>query len=455
MKKDKQIKIFGFHPLMFLFFVAVCALHLFAVKEWGIKKLYHPLLTPLFIIFVLGYGLNFIGDSVPYLNKIGLGFLLCIFVPSYLVYKGWIPQDLADKCNENFFSTKTPNNHLGSDFANFFITCVIAGSILSVDRNLLKRSLSKFLPLTLIVCLLAILSVGFVGFLFNYQKPEGFSTQGSFLDSIFYVAVPLTNGGTNLGINGFANGIYKDAFPQLDQKTIRTAIIVPLIMARCLSILFAGLMYVIFDKTKFSGKGKLEYKNNKLTPKPTEKKTPLEYKNIGMGLTMIFVLFSLSSLLNKLLWGYLESLVYFILFLILIRVFNLLSQENQSHISQAGQVISKNFTTPILAGLGMTVKWQQLMGGIKQIPVLTMVLTVLLVVVLVSFVLAKAFGFYPFETSITAGLGALSVGGTGHLGIMSISKRDNLLPFIMIATRIIGPIIYTLAYFLFKFFYMS
>ncbi|GAK74302.1 2-hydroxycarboxylate transporter family protein, partial ['Chrysanthemum coronarium' phytoplasma] len=136
MKKDKQIKIFRFHPLMFLFFVAVCALHLFAVKEWGIKKLYHPLLTPLFIIFVLGYGLNFIGDSVLYLNKIGLGFLLCIFVPSYLVYKGWIPQDLADKCNENFFSTKTPNNHLGSDFANFFITCVIAGSILSVDRNL-------------------------------------------------------------------------------------------------------------------------------------------------------------------------------------------------------------------------------------------------------------------------------------------------------------------------------
>lgn len=174
-----------------------------------------------------------------------------------------------------------------------------------------------------------------------------------------------------------------------------------------------------------------------------------------MGLTMIFVLFSLSGLLNKLLWGYLESLVYFILFLILIRVFNLLSQENQSHISQAGQVISKNFTTPILAGLGMTVKWQQLMGGIKQIPVLTMVLTVLLVVVLVSFVLAKAFGFYSFETSLTAGLGALSVGGTGHLGIMSISKRDNLLPFIMIATRIIGPIIYTLAYFLFKFFYMS
>ncbi|MGL9687281.1 MAG: 2-hydroxycarboxylate transporter family protein [Candidatus Phytoplasma sp. TWB_XP] len=455
MKKDKQIKIFGFHPLMFLFFAAVCALHLFAVKEWGIKKLYHPLLTPLFIIFVLGYGLNFIGDSVPYLNKIGLGFLLCIFVPSYLVYKGWIPQDLADKCNKNFFSAKTPNNHLGSDFANFFITCVIAGSILSVDRNLLKRSLSKFLPLTLIVCLVAILSVGFVGFLFNYQKPEGFSTKGSFLDSIFYVAVPLTNGGTNLGINGFANGIYKDAFPQLDQETVRTAIVVPLIMARCLSILFAGLMYVIFDKTKFSGKGKLEYKNNKLTPKPTEKKTPLEYKNIGMGLTMIFVLFSLSGLLNKLLWGYLESLVYFILFLILIRVFNLLSQENQSHISQAGQVISKNFTTPILAGLGMTVKWQQLMGGIKQIPVLTMVLTALLVVVLVSFVLAKAFGFYPFETSLTAGLGALSVGGTGHLGIMSISKRDNLLPFIMIATRIIGPIIYTLAYFLFKFFYMS
>ncbi len=81
MKKNnkKKIEIFGFHPLLFLSFVVIMILNIVYMSKFPEnKKLWHPLLTPLFITMVLGISLNYIGSKTPFLNKLGFGFLLSI-----------------------------------------------------------------------------------------------------------------------------------------------------------------------------------------------------------------------------------------------------------------------------------------------------------------------------------------------------------------------------------------
>ncbi|QTX03165.1 malate/citrate symporter [Candidatus Phytoplasma luffae] len=463
-KIKKDYYIFGIHPLLFLGLLLIGSAHIVLINyhPGDIKKLWHPILTPLFLMMILGFGLNFIGQSVPYLNKLGLGFLLCILVPSYLVHRGIINKTVADNFKKSFFAKPDTNDTslgLGVNFSQFFITLVIAGSILSVDRNLLRRSLSRFIPLTLITVTSAILLTGTIGWALGYKchKSLQYKSKGSFLDSIFFVCFPLTNGGTNLGINGWAYGKMGTIFQKIPSDTIRSIIIAPLVFARSLSIFLAGILFVIFNKTKFSGKGLLE-KNQIKNSQLSKNKIQLNYKNIGIGMILIMGLYSVGEMIN---FGMtkinknlkLDAMVYVILFLVLIKIFNLISDENQNYMSQTGKYISTNFTIPVLAGLGLTTKFSVLKEVAMDYKVVIMVLTSLLSTVIITFLLAKYFKFNAFEASLTAGISSHSIGGTGNIGVMEITKRSDLLPFAMISTRVVGPIIYTVSSILIGFVY--
>lgn len=453
----KNIKIFGLNLFIFLGIICIAGSNILLIKSNpnDINKLWHPLLTPLLIMMSLGISLNFIGEKIPFFNKFGLGFLLCILVPSLLVYKGIINKDISSKFNEYFFNKPKTSGEVGIQFSQFFITIVIAGSILSVDQNLLKRSMLRFIPLTLIAVLGSLIVTGVLGWLLKVPCPSAFAhkSQGSFWDSIFFIFAPLTNGGTNLGINGFANNVYLKAFkPELNNDDIRSIIIAPLILVRVLSIFFAGLLYVLFDKTKYSGNGNLE--NKKISVKKPINK-PLEYRNLGSGLLIIFALYSLGIMVNFMLFSKMDAMVYVIIFLILIKIFHLIPQIYQDYVSQAGKFMSTNFTAPILAGLGLTIKFEVLKECILKWHIFLLVSVSLLVVIGLTFTLAKSFGFYPLEASLTSGLSSYSVGGTGNIGIMSISHRMDLLPFAMIATRMVGPLMYIIYTFGFQYIYMN
>jgi Na+/citrate or Na+/malate symporter len=452
----KKIEIFGFQPLFFSIFILIMILNIVYMRiEPENKKLWHPLLTPLFITMTLGFCLNYIGSKTPFLNKLGFGFLLSILVPSFLIYKGVISQNIANNFDKSFFNKPGEKDGLGVNFSQFFITIVIAGSLLSVDRDLLKRSLIKFIPITLIAILFSFIVSGFLGFLVGFQPDTIFQgkNKGSFWDSIFFVFVPLTNGGTNLGIGGFSNGIYKEFFQGVAVPSqIRSVLLAPLILARVLSIFFAGLLFVLFDKTKYSGKGSLE--RQKIINSNLQNKKPLEHQQIGMGLLIIFALYNLGNMINQYLYSYLDAMVYVIIILLTIKIFNLLSDKYQNSVAQAGKFMSINFTGPVLTGLGLTTNFETLINTLKQTSVLLIVISSLLVAIITTFIFAKSLNFYPLELSLTAGLCSHSIGGTGNLGVMAISNRDDLLPFATIATRIVGPLVYILSTFGFKFLYM-
>ena len=74
--------------------------------------------------------------------------------------------------------------------------------------------------------------------------------------------------------------------------------------------------------------------------------------------------------------------------------------------------------------------------------------SIILTVTLVSGFLGKCVGFYPIESSITAGLCTDSMGGTGNIAVLSASNRMELIPFAQMATRLGGAMILIVASFL-------
>ena len=80
------------------------------------------------ICLVLGVALMWIGDHVPVLKDYGLGTVLTVLVPSYLVYIGVLPESTATIA-KNFFS--------GYDFTSFLVPGLLVGSILAMNRKTL------------------------------------------------------------------------------------------------------------------------------------------------------------------------------------------------------------------------------------------------------------------------------------------------------------------------------
>lgn len=109
----KKIKIFGLYPIIFLilFFILICNIYYiqsFPVNERKniTEQLWNSFLTSLFFIMIFGIGLNFIGNKIPFFNKLGLGFLLCILIPSFLVYKKIICEEIHEKLKFFIFEKK-------------------------------------------------------------------------------------------------------------------------------------------------------------------------------------------------------------------------------------------------------------------------------------------------------------------------------------------------------------
>ncbi|MEZ0180448.1 2-hydroxycarboxylate transporter family protein ['Camptotheca acuminata' phytoplasma] len=411
--------------------------------------LWHPFLTSLFLIMVLGFSLNFIGNKVPFLNKFGLGFILCILVPSYLMYSDILGS--SAKHNINFFAfNKKDKISQGIDFSKIFIVIIVLSSILSIEFKLLKKVILKFILFSLLSVFISFIVVGLLGYLLNYRIPSSLekTSRNSFIDALFFISSPLTNGGVNLGVGGSSGGAYKDTFGQDKDEKIKSILLVPVIIARIFSIILSGMLYYFLDKTKFSGQGQLQKqkKNSKIIK---NKKIPLEYQNIGIGLLIVLGFYSLGNMINHFLSVNhiikLDDIVYIIILALIVQFFDLLPKEYKNYLLQIGKIMTVNFTAPVLVLLGLTTNFQVLIDHIVDYRTILLVLFSLLTTISCSFLLASLFNLYHFETSLVVGISSHSIGSTGNVGVMTVSNRMELLSFAMIITRIIGSIVFILS----------
>lgn len=108
----------------------------------------------------------------------------------------------------------------------------------------------------------------------------------------------------------------------------------------------------------------------------------------------------------------------------------------------------KNLTNALLAGIGIAMLDLKVLASAISPQYLLICVSIILTVAVISGLLGKLVGFYPVESSITAGLCTNSMGGTGNIAVLSAADRMGLIPFAQMATRLGGAAVLIVSSFL-------
>ncbi len=375
------------------------------------------------IMMILGGLFNKIGNNLPIIKTyLGGGAIVCIFASAGLVTAGLVPDAVIENV-DTFMNT--------TGFLNFYIAALITGSILGMNRKLLLRAAVRFLPVALCAMAMAILAVGLVGALMGY----GFS------EAIMYVAIPMMGGGMGAGVVPLS-GMYAAALGQ-DSAVIISRMIPASTLGNVTAIVGAGLLAKLGEvKPALSGNGKLMRKDD--GDMEEGKAAPTSVQMMGIGMILAISYYLLGTVINKAVPA-IHTYAWMIIMVAFTKAIGLIPEKFEQAAKQWSGFVMGNWTQALLVGIGISMIDLKAVASAFSITYLILVLVVVGGVALGAGVGGYLVGFYPIESSITAGLCTTNMGGTGDIAVLSAAKRMELLPFAQIATRICGGLILIVA----------
>ncbi len=402
-------------------YLLVSALILFAAVQ---EILPTNMVGALAIMMVLGSLFNLIGAKTPIIRSyLGGGAVFCIFASSALATFGLLPESVTQNCT-------TFMNEVG--FLDFYIAALICGSILGMDRDLLKKAALRFLPVSFLSMTVAAIMAGIVGQL----------TGQSFRESILYIAMPMMSGGMGAGVVPLS-GIYAGA-TGLDKAVIISRMIPASTIGNVLAIISAALIAKLGESVPaWNGQGKLMDLGNEKKAAPAA----LDLINMGAGLLIAMAFFTLGSLISHVFPG-VHAYAFMIILVVLCKVFGLVPAHYSECAVQWSQFVTKNLTNALLAGIGIAMLNLKTLAAALSPVYLLICLSIVLTVALCAGLLGKLVGFFPVESAITAGLCTNSMGGTGNIAVLSAADRMSLIPFAQMATRLGGAMVLIVSGFL-------
>lgn len=377
MKKSKinEIKIMGMSLPVYI----IAAFVILYAAMTGILP--ENMVGALAIMMVLGSALNLMGNKIPIIRSyLGGGAVFCIFASSALATFGILPSAVVENCKDFM-------NNVG--FLDFYIAALITGSILGMNRDLLKKAAVRFLPISFLSMACAILMAGLMGII----------TGRGFGQTILYIALPMMSGGMGAGVIPLS-GIYAGA-TGADSAQIISQMIPASAVGNVLAIICAALIAKIGTIVPaING-------NGELMPSKDEKRSGKEMKLAGI-----------------------------------------IPAKYEEAAVQWSQFVMKNFTSALLAGIGIALLDLKVLGAALTAEFMLITVVIILTVALCAGLFGKFVGFYPVEAAITAGLCTNSMGGTGNIAVLSASDRMGLIPFAQMATRLGGALVLISASFL-------
>lgn len=380
------------------------------------------------IMIVLGGIFNIVGNKTPIVKTyLGGGAIVCIFASAAMVTFDLIPTEVID--NVKFFM-----NDVG--FLNFYIAALITGSILGMSRDLLIKASVRFLPVAICAISFALILVGIVGGLVGY----------GFKEAIMFIAVPMMGGGMGAGVIPLSN-MYSQALGT-ETSQLLSVMIPASTLGNVMAIIGAGLIAKLGNvKPNWSGDGKLMRDSN--TDLEEKKNNKLDLKMLGIGLLLSLTFLTLGTLIGIIIPA-IHSYAWMIIAVAASKIIGIIPESLEQSANQWGQFVMTNLTSALLVGIGIS------MIDLNAVAQAVSPLYLLLVFIVVSGVAigagfgGKLVGFYPIESSITAGLCTTNMGGTGDVAVLSAANRMELIPFAQIATRICGALMLIVASILLK-----
>lgn len=421
-QKLNEVEIFLF-PLPL--YIVIFALVFIAMKLSFLPK---GMLGALMVMMVFGGLFNYIGNHLPIVKTyLGGGAIVCIFASAALVFTNVIPAEVVK-------NVKDFMNNTG--FLNFYIAALIAGSILGMNRNLLLKAAIRFLPVALCAMTFGIFLVGIAGMLLGR----------GFIDSIMYIAIPMMGGGMGAGVIPLS-GMYADAL-HVDSTQIISRMVPASTLGNVAAIVGSGIIARIGNiKPSWNGNGKLmKTLDDSLQD---EEKPPVNIQIMGMGIIVSLFYFLLGTYVHELVPA-VHTYAWMIILVAVTKAIGIVPKKMEYAAQQWSQFVMGNWTQALLTGIGISMIDLQAVYSSFSWEYLFLVLIVVGGVAFGAGIGGYIVGFYPIESSITAGLCTTNMGGTGDIAVLSAADRMNLIPFAQIATRICGALILVVASILIK-----
>ncbi|MGX7232870.1 2-hydroxycarboxylate transporter family protein [Enterococcus italicus] len=403
---------------------------LILIVTMALGKLPKGILGPLAVLVIFGNLFHFLGNKIPIIKSyLGGGSVFAIFASAALATFNILPHAVLQDTS-NFI------NNMG--FLDFYIAALITGSILGMDRDTLIKASVRFIPVALIAMVSSFFAVGFVGMLIG----NGFG------NSVLYISLPAMAGGVGAGAVPLSS-IYAHVLGT-DASQVISRLIPATAMTNVLAIIGAALLARAGEsKPGFSGQGKL-VKTGSLGD-ASARELKLNIPQFGVGLMVAMSFFMLGQIANYFA-PKVHAYAFMIIIVVLCKVFNILPKYYEDAAVMFNQLVVKNLTAAVLAGIGMALlNLNVLVASLTWQFVVLCLVSVISISVVAGFV-GRLFGLYPVEASITAGFCNNSMGGTGNVAVLSASKRMELIAFAQMGNRLGGAIVLIISGFIMQLF---
>ena len=414
--------------------VLLTALVLFA---GALGRIPENMIGGLAVITGLGLVLGPLGNRLPGVSLVGGGALVCLMVPSVLVYLGFF--------SENTIAA-TSALMKQANFLYFVICTLVVGSIFGMRRTMMLSGLARiFAPL--LVGTIAAVGVGTgVGMLFGY----------SFHRALFYIVVPIIGGGIGEGILPLS-AAYSGALGGTPETYV-AELIPAAVVGNIVAIILAGALRRLGERRpQLDGGGMLvrpRASSDVAAPANVEAQAPVGAARAvttarsqpasatasvptayGMGVLVICSMFVLGTVAEPLV--HLPAPVLVIVLSVLLKVAGLVPESVESSARAVYSIICGHFVYPLMIGLGML--YVPLDNVLKVLGVGYVITCAAIVLTMAGagFLVGRAIGMFPVDAALVTVCHS-GLGGTGDVAILSASQRMVLMPFAQISTRIGG-----------------
>ena len=390
------------------------------------------------VLFAFGILIGEIGERLPIWNKfLGGGAMLCFLAAGLLKYFNLLPECVTN-VSDGWIN--------GYSFLNVFITFLVVGSLLGIDRDVLIKSGSLYIP-TLLCSLLGACVFGVVAGLIFGNDP---------LYLITSYVLPIMGGGAGAGAVPMAQ-VYSDATGQ-DSAGYLSFCMAILALGNIVAILMAVVMDLVGRAfPKMTGHGELLRVKNKSLE--VESKTPAPAVTVDDIAAAIFIcagFFMLGQLVSKKIlptvFGVaIPNFAYMIIFAALANIFNLIPENLREACRRCQHFCGNKLVWIQMVGMGISAINFSTMFSVASWQNVVIVLMIVIGCCVGSALFGWIVGFFPVESAITAGLCMANMGGAGDLAVLGAAKRMDLMVYAQISSRIGGAIVLLIASILFAF----
>lgn len=428
----KNLKFFGLNIQLFI----VLALLVILAMYTGVLS--KDLAGGIAIMMVIGIIFNEIGERIPIWNSyVGGGLVLAFLGTAFLVQFNIIPTEYVELMDQ---VTSKPMGVL-----NFFIIALITGSILGLNRDLMLKSFSGYIP----AILGGLVGAGILGVL------AGLLFGVSPTDTLIKYVLPVMGGGNGAGAVPLSQ-IYERVTGDAAANYYGFAIAI-LTIANIFAIISGGILNNIGKKaTNLTGDGNTLIRNADEI-KGDKETYEISIKDYAGAILMALTFYQAGRMLSELWETYIlpsipiHAFAFMIILVAVANAFDLIPGSLRMAAKEVQSFFSKNLVLVIMVGVGVSTDLNELWAAITLGNVI-IAAAIVIGAILGSALVGWMVGFYPIDSAVTAGLCMANRGGSGDLAVLGAADRMGLISYAQLSSRLGGGMVLVIASILFGFF---